>query len=274
MKRKRKAEEEHDPSERNNREPIDLTLSDEDEHDRTQPIPAGHSVIPTTVLSSDDENDNDEIQFVKENGLKKPCSSTKKKNAGPSSVSNAKTINDVLKDKNKSLSTPKSLPPLLLSTPASVASHTPCSLHYDILPPNLAERLYKRMIEESKSWKRNKWYLNDRMVESTHKTCFYTSSAKSSGENGAGDDDAVDDKQWYMGRQLTEGEEQKTFPDEMEEARILIEEFVNDELKKKMLNGQRYGLEYDGNWKANVAASNCYRGGSEVRRSSRSSLSS
>lgn len=259
MKRKRKAEDD-DLNQRGNKQPIDLTLSDEDEGDRTHTTLAGQKSVIPTVLSSDDEESNHEIQF-KEEGSSTPNLTKKAK----SSSSNTKTINDVLKDKNKPQLIPKSLPPLLLSTPASISSHTPCSLHYDILPPKLAERLYQRMIEESQTWKRNKWYLNDRQVESTHKTCFYTSSV---GQSEDGDNSVVDDKQWYMGRQLKEGEEQKTFPDEMEEARLIIEEFVNAQLKMKTIQGERYGLEYDGMWKANVAASNCYRGGAEVSRTS------
>lgn len=62
----------------------------------------------------------------------------------------------------------------------------------------------------------------------------------------------------------------KAFPPEMEEACKIIEEIVNEELKKR----KRYSLEYGGNqkdtsetvnsiWKANVAASNCYEGAKE-----------
>jgi len=65
------------------------------------------------------------------------------------------------------------LPPMLLGTPELVAQHTPCTLHLSILPPELACRLFYRMIEASKSWKRNKWWLFDRVVESPHLTSFF-----------------------------------------------------------------------------------------------------
>lgn len=51
----------------------------------------------------------------------------------------------------------------------------------------------------------------------------------------------------------------------MEEACVLVERIVNNELRKK----ERMPLEWDGGtedehiWKANVAASNCYEGGQE-----------
>lgn len=55
------------------------------------------------------------------------------------------------------------------------------------------------------------------------------------------------------------------FPKEMEDACQFIEKVVNDEIRKR----PRFRLEWDGGaegnptWRANVAASNCYRGGKE-----------
>lgn len=226
---------------------IDLTLSDEDE--TKEDGKKGNNIV---VLSDDAVGDGDEVLFVK-NGDAPSVHPVVHNKATPST---GKTINDVLKDKKLSSSTlARSLPPLLLSTPLSVSTHTPCSLHYDILPAKLAETLYKAMLRESATWTKNKWYLNDRLVESNHKTCFYHSEV-----------DGRFDEQWYMGRKLNDtldngGNVQgRTYVEEMEEARLIIEEFVNEQLKGK----KRYDLEYDGEWKANVAASNCYRGGAEV----------
>jgi len=56
------------------------------------------------------------------------------------------------------------------------------------------------------------------------------------------------------------------FPSDMEDACQFIENVVNDEMRKR----HRYRLEWDGgakgnlNWRANVAASNCYQGGKET----------
>jgi alkylated DNA repair dioxygenase AlkB len=51
----------------------------------------------------------------------------------------------------------------------------------------------------------------------------------------------------------------------MEEACKIVEEIVNQEIKRR---AQRYKLEWgrsenDSLWRANVAASNCYQGGKE-----------
>ena len=70
-------------------------------------------------------------------------------------------------------STTSRLPPLTLSTPALVAEHTPCTLHLSVLPQELACKLFYTMLDESKDWKRNKWWIADRVVESPHLTSFY-----------------------------------------------------------------------------------------------------
>lgn len=65
------------------------------------------------------------------------------------------------------------LSPLTLSTPALVTKHTPCTLHLAVLPPELACRLFYAMLDASRAWKRNTWWLFDRVVESPHLTSFY-----------------------------------------------------------------------------------------------------
>lgn len=63
--------------------------------------------------------------------------------------------------------------PLTLMNPPMVAKHTPCTMHLSILPPELACKLFYTMLDLSQSWKRNKWWLFDRVVESPHRTSFY-----------------------------------------------------------------------------------------------------
>ena len=68
------------------------------------------------------------------------------------------------------------LPPLTLSNPSLVAQHTPCTLHLSVLPAELACRLFYTMMDASRSWKKNKWWLFDKVVESPHSTSFYARS--------------------------------------------------------------------------------------------------
>lgn len=200
-----------------------------------------NEVVDLTLSESEDE-----IQFVKEQagsscdlrGPGKPAAAT----------TSTKSINDVLKSTRAGpTQAARSLPPLLLTRPEQVAKHTPCSLHFNILPAELAERLYLRMLQESKQWERNRWYLNDRQVESPHTTAFYTS------------DEKADVSHWYMGRK-DQDEAPRLFLREQEEARQIIEGFVNKQLEGK----QRESMEFEGPWRANVCAANCYRGAAEA----------
>lgn len=84
------------------------------------------------------------------------------------------TLNAVIPHTTVSPGTkPVRLPPLLLSNAAMVKEHTPCTLHHSILPPELASRLFYVMSDLSNHWKRNKWWLFDRVVESPHLTSFF-----------------------------------------------------------------------------------------------------
>ncbi len=98
----------------------------------------------------------------------------------------------------------KGLPPLTLATPSMVATHTPCTLHLSILPPDLARRLFYTLIEAAKNWQRNKWWLFDRVVESPHRTSFYARSE----DSDLGDARDIAEWQeaarfWYVARALT-----------------------------------------------------------------------
>lgn len=77
------------------------------------------------------------------------------------------------------------LPPLTLATPEAIAKHTPCTMHYSILPPELACRLFYAMVDLSTDWQKNKWWLFDRVVESPHLTSFFARST-----NGIDGDDS------------------------------------------------------------------------------------
>ncbi|KAJ7349213.1 hypothetical protein DFH08DRAFT_998809 [Mycena albidolilacea] len=172
----------------------------------------------------------------------------------------------VLKQPPKTEQGVPKLPPLMLSTPAMVAEHTPCTLHPSILPPELACRLFYTMLDASRQWSRNKWWLFDRLVESPHRTSFFARAEIADGSvPAAGGAKKMDDSEdsSYNGR-VTEAP--PIFFPEMEEACCIIERVVNEEMKKRV----RFPLEWDGGgsendagWRANVAAANCYEGGKE-----------
>lgn len=153
---------------------------------------------------------------------------------------------------------PPKLPPLTLSSPSLVAEHTPCTMHYSVLPQELACELFYTMLDLSQSWKRNKWWLFDRVVESPHLTSFFARRT-----NGLDDDEDWQEaaQYWYNGRAT---DPPAVFPEPMERACQIVERIVNDELQKR----KRFNLEWGESgsapeWRANVAASNCYQGGKE-----------
>ncbi|GAA5927662.1 hypothetical protein JCM1841_006076 [Sporobolomyces salmonicolor] len=158
------------------------------------------------------------------------------------------------------------LPPLVLATPAMVAKHTGglVTLVENALPPELASRLYVRMVQASvgegtgeEPWKRNRWYLVDREVESPHTSQFFveapSQSASGSGYSEQGFHEAA--QHWYNGEQRRAHH----FLPEMDEARQLVAAFVKVLLDSR----KRHPLEYGGEWVPNVAAANCYRGAKE-----------
>ncbi|KAF8436942.1 hypothetical protein L210DRAFT_873116 [Boletus edulis BED1] len=152
------------------------------------------------------------------------------------------------------------LPPLTLSNPSMVAQHTPCTLHLSALPPELACELFYTMMDLSRSWKRNKWWLFDRIVESPHRTSFFVRRTNGVDNNESWQEAA---KYWYNGRPT---EPPEFFPPAMEKACKYVENIVNDEMRQR----ERLPLEWTGRhgadrqlWHANVAAANCYEGAQE-----------
>ena len=77
------------------------------------------------------------------------------------------------------------LPPLTLSNPSLVTQHTPCTLHLGVLPPELASRLFYTMLHEAQDWTKNKWWLFDRLVESSHRASLYTRHLPEAGNEAA-----------------------------------------------------------------------------------------
>lgn len=168
----------------------------------------------------------------------------------------AVNLMQVLRSPPTSKSAVSRLPPLTLSNPSMVAEHTPCTLHTSILPPELACKLFYFMVDLSQSWKRNRWWLFDRVVESPHRTSFFVRKQS----EGYSWHEAA--QYWYNGRPTDPPD---AFPDLMEEACHYIENIVNEDMLKR----GRLPLEWAGHqpgeklWHANVAAANCYEGAKE-----------
>ena len=123
-----------------------------------------------------------------------PGTSLKVKGSGkPNSTGNALAG---LKPPSKSAipEAPMQLPPLTLGTPEMVAKHTACTLHPQVLPPELAIRLFETMLNEAEKWDRNRFWFFERAVESPHKSSFYVRDM--SIVTGYDQNDGISDLEW------------------------------------------------------------------------------
>ncbi|KAF8320052.1 hypothetical protein DL93DRAFT_2053035 [Clavulina sp. PMI_390] len=158
-----------------------------------------------------------------------------------------------LKDTSVTKPTAKpALPLLLLTTPEAISKYTPTTFHPSILPPELATQLYYELIDISKSWPKYKWYLNDRMVESTHTASYFARYESDTKEQ----ERDLANRHWWQGKMMGPS---KQFTPLLETTLQHIEKFVRGEVAKR----RRYPLEWAGDWTANSCAVNCYRGSKE-----------
>lgn len=89
---------------------------------------------------------------------------------------------------------PVQLPPLTLGNPEMVTKHTTCTLHPQVLPQNLATRLFETMLNEAEGWDRSRFWLFERAVESPHKNAFYVRDMSTVA--GYGQKDDISDLEW------------------------------------------------------------------------------
>lgn len=118
---------------------------------------------PSSEFQSENSKD---AKTIKPTVLTKPCSAE-------SSTKKPTNLMSVLKPPSAAKPGMQRHPPLTLSNPEMVAKHTPCTIHYNILPPELACELFYTMLDAAQGWSRNKWWLFDRLVESPHRTSFF-----------------------------------------------------------------------------------------------------
>jgi hypothetical protein len=129
-------------------------------------------------------------------GRNSPASPSITKPASTTVASTSVNLMSVLRQPpSDAPSKPSHLPTLTLSTPELVAKHTPCTLHLSVLPQELACKLFYTMLDASKKWKRNKWWIADRVVESPHLTSFYVRKPDGLGKNESWQETA---QYWYV----------------------------------------------------------------------------
>ncbi|CAG8484177.1 3379_t:CDS:2, partial [Scutellospora calospora] len=108
-----------------------------------------------------------------------------------------------------------------LFRPQDISANTPCTLIHDVLPRELANYLLKAMLKESETWHRNQWWLFERMVTSPHTSSFYISNEVKN---------IYDGDVYYNGKKTVNA---RRFLPEMEEAREIIKNIVNEKRKNR-----------------------------------------
>ncbi|KAF8942440.1 hypothetical protein BGZ47_006464 [Haplosporangium gracile] len=122
--------------------------------------------------------------------------------------------------------------PLILYNPEDVAKHCPCTLVFNVLDKDLANRLLKAMLIDSETWNRNRWWLFERMVESPHKTSYFAEH----------DDDMEEVAGWtYNGKQQ---DPPRRFLPEMEEAKMVVRQVVNQLRKERDIGTARINITF------------------------------
>jgi hypothetical protein len=125
-----------------------------DQTERSDPS-TSRSPMGNVTEVPDDEGDNTQ------NGSNIVSSSSSKPNPTLRSSRPPVSLMSVLKQTPiEEKKRPIQLAPRTLGTSALVAEHTPCTLHYSILPPELACRLFYVMLKEAAGWDRNRWYVS------------------------------------------------------------------------------------------------------------------
>jgi hypothetical protein len=145
---------------------------------------------------------------------------------------------------------------LHLYSPEDIAAHTPCSIIHNFLTPEEAESLLLELLQEVPTFRREKFQLFDKTVESPHTMSFYVDSW----------DEAERQKTDYVYNGNRISDVRQSLP-EMVKIRSKVETAVNAEIKKRIRDfypgGKKLQYQSPDEWKPNAAFVNCYDGGAE-----------
>ena len=144
----------------------------------------------------------------------------------------------------------------MLQSPEDVEAHTPCSIIHNFLPTEDADMLIRELLDESSTFKRDKFQMFDRAVESPHTFRFYVDSW----------DEAEKQKTEYFYNGGRVSDVGKT-PPELLRVSSIVQEKVNEEVARRIQdyypNGKKLKFQSPDEWKPNVSFINCYDGGKE-----------
>lgn len=145
---------------------------------------------------------------------------------------------------------------LHLYTPDSIATHTPCTLLPNYLPPTQATTLLTELLDESVHFTRSKFQLFDRTVQSPHSASVYVSTPEEYRQQTA---------EYTYGGTYRSNVRQVTSC--MREVSVKVQDTVNDEIQRRIRErypeGQKLRFQSPRTWRPNAAFANCYDGPAE-----------
>ncbi|MCJ1358683.1 MAG: hypothetical protein MMC33_008683 [Icmadophila ericetorum] len=145
---------------------------------------------------------------------------------------------------------------LHLYDPVDIASHTPCSIIHNFLPPQEAIELLKELLEEAPTFGKQVFKLFDNVVTSPHSACFYVESLE--------EQKRQETEYLYNGSFLTDI---RQITPHMRAVSSKVKDAVNKEIQKRIKehypNGKKLNYQSPDEWTPNAAFVNCYKGGNE-----------
>ncbi|KAK2786009.1 hypothetical protein FQN52_008005 [Onygenales sp. PD_12] len=145
---------------------------------------------------------------------------------------------------------------LHLFSPEDIAKYTPCSIIHNFLPPDEANSLLLELLEEAKTFERQKFQLFENTVQSPHTAGFYVATAEEQSQQRS--------EYSYNGNYRTDV---RQLTPELRRVSKKVQQTVNDEIQKRIKShypgGQKLKYQSPRQWVPNAAFVNCYDGPAE-----------
>lgn len=145
---------------------------------------------------------------------------------------------------------------LYLYSPKDIASHTPCSIIHNFLPPAEANDLLTELLEDAKTFEPDTFQLFDRTVKSPHTSRLYVST----------EGERTQQKSQFVYNGTYQTDVRKLSP-RMQAVSKKVRKAVNEEVQKRIQThypgGQKLKYQSPREWVPNAAFVNCYDGPQE-----------
>lgn len=140
---------------------------------------------------------------------------------------------------------------LHLFSPEDVATHTPCTIVHNFLPPKEADELLQELLPQAETFERMTFKLFDNVVTSPHTACFYV--------DGLEEQKRQQTEYIYNGAPMTDV---RLMQGRLLSIKDKVQQTVNEHIKSHN-NGKRVKFQSSKQWQPNAAGVNQYDGPQE-----------